>query len=256
MSPSLPEISVIVPVYMNHDTLADLHARVSDMLSGLVDDHEFVFVDDRCPQNSIEVLTALARTDQRVSVIGMAENVGQQNAVLMGLKSANGNTAIIMDADLQDPPSAIPLLIAKLNEGYDVAFAGRRGSYQPIFRLLTSRLYKWALHIISGVPVDAGLFMAIRKYAVGQLLQVRTDNPHLVAMLGILNLRMISTPVERDKRQKGVSAYTSWMRLKVGLGAAFWALKWKLGIRDKIKDATDQPQIQVLIRNKYSKQET
>lgn len=255
MSLVLPEVSVIVPVYKNHDTLVDLHLQVSTVLHSLCEEFEFVFVDDNCPQNSIAVLRKLAGDDDRVSVVQMKQNVGQQNAVLTGLRYAHGKTAVIMDADLQDPPSALPNLIRKINEGYDVVFAGRRGSYQAYSRLFTSQLYKWALHVLTGVPTDAGLFMALQKDTVQKLLAVYSTPPHLVAMLGVLNLRTLSIPVEREKRPSGESAYTSWMRLKVGLGAAFWALKWKLGFESPSGKSTAQYPVKAALRNKYSRAE-
>jgi len=252
----IPNVSVIIPVYKNRDTVVTLHSQLVETLSGLYQEFEIVFVDDHCPQMSIEVLSELAERDDRVTVIGMAENIGQQNAVLAGLTHSHGKTAVIMDADLQDPPGAIPSLLAKLNEGYDVVFAGRRGSYQAVSRLFTSRLYKWTLHIITGVPTDAGLFMAVRRDAIDNVLPLKNDNPHLVAMLGVLNLRTTSLPVARDLRPSGESAYTSWMRMKVGFGAAFWALMWKLGMRKMVIETGNRFPVQPMKRSKYSRAET
>ena len=228
-----------------------LHSLLVEILSVLVDDFEIVFVDDQCPQRSSEVLNKLAEHDDRVTVIGMVKNSGQQNAVLTGLAYSKGKNAVIMDADLQDPPRAIPGLLAKLNDGYDVVFAGRRGTYQALSRLFTSRLYKWTLHIITGVPSDAGLFMALQRDVVNKVLLLKNDNPHLVAMLGVLNLKTISLPVARDLRPTGESSYTSWMRMKVGFGAAFWALKWKLGVRKMVGGIENRFPVQTMKRSKY-----
>jgi len=247
----LPKISVIVPVYKNKDTVVGLHSLLVKTLSDLNNEFEIVFVDDQCPQRSIDVLNELAEQDDRVTVIGLAQNIGQQNAVLAGLMYSHGLTALIMDADLQDPPTAIPDLLAKLNEGYDVVFAGRRGSYQAASRLLTSRMYKWVLHIITRVPSDAGLFMAVRRDAINKVLKVKSDNPHLVAMLGVLNLNTTSIPVVRALRPTGESSYTSWMRMKVGLGAAFWALKWKLGMRKMLEETVSRFPVRTMKRSKY-----
>ena len=225
-----PKVSIILPVYKNRDTLQGLYSQLSNILESEI---EFVFVDDACPENSLEFLKELVAIDDRITVIGLANNLGQQNAVLVGLRYAQGEIAIIMDADLQDPPKAIPKLLAKLSENYDVVFAGRRGKYQIGHRLLTSRLYKWSLHFLLGLPTDAGLFMALRRDVINQLIAMSVKNPHLVAMIGVLKIRSISIPTERSQRPTGISAYTSWMRLKIGVRTAFWALFWRLGIGRK-----------------------
>jgi hypothetical protein len=134
-----------------------------------------------------------------------------------------------MDADLQDPPEAIPSLLDKLSDGYDVVFAGRCGKYEAGHRLLTSRFYKWVLHLLTGVPRDAGLFLAAKLGTLKKVLAMQVAHPHLVAMIGVSGARGISIPVERSLRHSGTSAYSSWMRLKMGSQAALWAFGWRLG---------------------------
>ena len=244
-----PEVSIILPVYKNRDTIKELHRQLSDVLAGRT--LEFVFVDDACPENSLGELRKLASEDKCLAVVAFSENQGQQRAVLAGLQHARGEIVVVMDADLQDPPDAVPRLLDKLAEGYDVVFAGRAGKYQVGHRLLTSRLYKWTLHILLGVPVDAGLFMVLKREHIQALLALPTDNPHLVAMFGALQLKNTSIPVERDVRPVGVSAYTSWMRLKVGLGAAFWAFRWKIGLQGEFSGRERTYPVKEYIQSKY-----
>jgi polyisoprenyl-phosphate glycosyltransferase len=224
------DLSIVIPVYKNAETLEDLFARTRTVLDGRKISFEIIFVNDACPQDSLAVLRRLADCDTRVAVVSMARNVGQQNAVLAGLREAAGRRVAIMDADLQDPPEALPGLFDRLDEGYDVVFAGRRGRYEDPGRLLTSRLYKWVLHVLTGVPADAGLFLLADTKILGALLEMPTDSPHLVAMIGAIGVRCLSIPVERSIRPAGASTYTSWMRFKMGMWAALWALGWRMGI--------------------------
>ena len=104
-------ISVVLPVYRNAEVLAALHARLVRVLEGEAAELEMIFVDDACPAGSGAVLDQLARRDTRVRVIRHERNQGQRLAVWHGLEAARGEIVITMDADLQDPPEAIPLLL-------------------------------------------------------------------------------------------------------------------------------------------------
>jgi glycosyltransferase involved in cell wall biosynthesis len=218
-----PEISVIVPVYGNERTLAALHRRVASALDGRR--FEIVFVNDASPDGSAAVLDGLARTDPRVRVVAIERNRGQHAAVLAGMRSARGSWVAALDADLQDPPEAIPALVGRGRQGFDVVFAGRRGAYEPRRRLLTSRLFKLTLSAICNVPRDAGMFLAVRNSAVQRVLAMQGPPPQLVAMIGRAGLRTTSIPVERAPRNDGASSYSGAMRL----GSALRAFRW--GIR-------------------------
>jgi len=223
-----PLISVIVPVYRNADTLRELHRRLSETLDRESLSHEIIFVDDACPAGSLAVLEDLARRDRRVAALALARNVGQHRAVLIGLAHARGDWLVTMDADLQDPPEAIPDLLRKIREGYAAVFAGRRGKYESATRLITSRLFKRLLHVLGGVPIDAGLFVMMSRQMAQRVLSLRAPRPFVVAMIGSTGLPLASIPVERSTRPGGRSAYTAWDRLKAGSLAIAWTLVWRL----------------------------
>jgi glycosyltransferase involved in cell wall biosynthesis len=220
-------VSVVVPVYRNAETLPELYRRLRRTLEVQQLSFEMLFVDDACPVGSLAVLESLARSDSRVTVLALAENVGQHRAVLAGLAYARGDWAVVMDADLQDPPEAIPPLLAKGQEGFAAVFAGRRGWYESPMRLLTSRVSKGLLHLLTGIPADAGIFVAMNRVMVTRLLTLGGPHPMIVAMIGCAGLPMVSIPVVRARRPTGSSAYNSWGRLKSGWRAIAWVLDWK-----------------------------
>jgi glycosyltransferase involved in cell wall biosynthesis len=230
-----PELSVVIPVYKNADSLEILYSRLCSVLEQERISFEIIFVDDACPQHSLEILKQLAKNDPRLVVLSMAQNVGQQIAVLAGMSVAEGLNIAIMDADLQDPPEALPFLIKKLAEGYEVVFAGRRGKYEASHRLLTSNLYKSLLHLLTGIPIDAGLFLMAKKVLGSRLLQMPVTQPHIPAMIAVSKARTVSIPTERSLRHSGVSAYSSWMRMYMGFHGLSWVIGWKLGFRPKKK---------------------
>jgi len=241
-----PAISVVIPVYRNADTLDELHRRLTAALEGMRSSFEIVFVDDACPAGSWPVLEALGLRDRRVVGLRMERNVGQHQAVLAGLSYARGERIVILDADLQDPPEAIPALLAKLGEGYAAVFAGRRGLYESLPRLLTSQLFKSTLHVILGLPRDAGLFVVFDRRVADRLLAYRVRHPFIVAMIGGTGLPMISVPVARDTRPQGRTAYTSLRRLQVAVHALAWAVCHRLGLPcAQAASPTERPRFRV-----------
>ena len=187
-----------------------------------------IFVDDACPAGSGAVLDQLARQDARVRVIRHERNQGQRLAVWHGLEAARGEIVITMDADLQDPPEAIPLLLGELRAtGAGAVFAGRRGAYQGRLRMATSRLYRRVLQAATGIPGDAGAYVAMTREALDRILPIPMASPYLPALLASTGLPVRSVPVEREVRPAGKSAYSEWARLRLayhGLSAA-WKLK-------------------------------
>jgi glycosyltransferase involved in cell wall biosynthesis len=210
-----PEISVVLPVYKNRAALAELHRQLTVVLAQQGAPYELIFVDDVCPEGSGAALHEIAAADARVRVLTLPRNVGQNRAVMAGLALARGRVVVTMDADLQDPPAAIPRLLSALAAGPAAVFAGRRGAYESWGRRATSRLFKGLLHLLSQrrLPVDAGLFVALRRELVEQLLASSDPDPYVVGLIARSGLPLASVPVHRAPSSR--SAYTLGMRLRV-----------------------------------------
>jgi undecaprenyl-phosphate 4-deoxy-4-formamido-L-arabinose transferase len=123
---------------------------------------------------------------------------------------------VILDGDGQDPPEAIPLLLQTLLPPLEAVFAGRRGGYESRGRLLTSRLFKTLLGLLTGLPRDAGMFVAFSRRMASEILSFDGSRGSIVAMIGRSGLPVASIPVVRSARLEGVSAYSSWGRLVAG----------------------------------------
>jgi glycosyltransferase involved in cell wall biosynthesis len=218
----MTDLSVIVPVHRNADTLEELHRRVREATAGW--DLQLILVDDASPDASRRVIHELAAGDPLVEPVLLDRNVGQHAAVLEGMARARGRWTVAMDADLQDPPEAIPALIEHASGGSDVVFAGRRGAYQGRGRLASSRLFKRVLSLLTGVPRDAGMFFAANRRAVETLLALEGPSPFIVAMIGAAGLRATSVPVRRSPNPARRSSYTPTLRLLSALRGLRWAL--------------------------------
>jgi len=216
-------LSVIAPAYRNAGTLPELHRRVKSAAGG--SGLQLILVDDASPDDSRRVISELAARDPDVEPIFLARNVGQHAAVLEGMRRARGSWTVVMDADLQDPPEAIPALLqAAADDDVDVVFAGRRGRYESRLRLLTSRLFKRTLAVATGLPSDAGMFFVANRRSVEVLTKMKGATPFVVAMIGHSGLRTRSIPVQRDRAPAG-SSYTPVMRLRSAIRGLRWAMR-------------------------------
>ena len=159
----------------------------------------------------------------------LAHNIGQHRAVLYALRYASGSAAVIMDADLQDPPEEIPRLLAPLDRGYEAVFADRQGAFQDEGRRLTSRLFKGLINLLTGVPPTAGMYIVLSRRTLASLEAMNQTRPYLVGMVGLTGLPITSVPVNRPVRPVGKSAYSSFHRLRMGLAAVATTLALKIG---------------------------
>ena len=240
---ALPEVSAVIPVYQSSETLAALAARLARVFEAEGLRYEIIFVDDASSDGSFDVLRDLAERDPAIVVLGLEKNVGQHRAVLAGLAHARGEEIAVLDADLQDPPEALPALLRGLRGGHAAVFGGRRGLYESRARLFTSRLFKALLSRISGAPADAGMFLVMTREMAASLLCRDERYPFLVSMIGSSGLPVSSMPVARAGRAQGRSSYTSWMRLRTGVRAIVSALSWRWRARRPIRPTSRETSI-------------
>ena len=223
-------VSVVIPVFRNAHTVEPLHGELTRVLQRF-GSYEILFVDDACPADSLSPLRRIAAADPRVGVLALGRNRGQNRALLTGLAHVRGERIVLMDADLQDPPAAIPELVATLDRGFGAVFAGRRGAYEGKGRLWSSRLFKAAVHRLTGgrVPTDAGLYVALSPEMRHRVLAIHDPRPYLIELMGRSGLTLRSIPVERRRTEAGESAYTPAGRIRIGLAAVTAPVRRRFG---------------------------
>lgn len=146
------DVSVIVPIYNEEESLPHLYGRLKEVLDGLGRTYELILVDDGSRDGSLAILRELAARDPLVRVISFRRNFGQTAALDAGFKHARGDVLIPMDADLQNDPIDIPRLLAKTDEGYDVVSGWRRARKDKyLTRILPSRIANRLISRITGV---------------------------------------------------------------------------------------------------------
>lgn len=229
---------IVVPVYRNADTLGPLHARLGGALAGTA--WRLRLVIDGSPDESAAVARALAARDDRVAVTELAVNGGQHAAIVRGLAAeADGDAWVVLDADLQDPPEAVPALLSALAGGADVVFAGRRGAYESRGRRLTGDVHRRLASMTTGLPVDAGAFLAVTARGRAAIVAgAARGAPSVVIAAGVARLPAVSVPVERAPRPVGASAWTARARASQSARSLWWAVRSGSSSRTAARSAT------------------
>lgn len=147
-------LSLIIPVYNEQESINPLWDRVRAALNA-VGDYEIIFVNDGSIDGGLEALRAIARNNHQVKVVSFRRNFGQTAAIAAGVDFAQGTVIVPLDADLENDPADIPVLLAKLDEGFDIVSGWRQNRWteQPWRRRLTSQAANWLISRVSGVPL-------------------------------------------------------------------------------------------------------
>jgi phosphoglycerol transferase len=209
-----PDVTIVVPVYRNAATLPPLAARVRDAMDSAGLTFRLLLVVDASPDESWSTVRQLASADTRIAGLLLVDNVGQHAAVLAGLASADSPWFVVMDADLQDAPEAIPDLVARAREHGVSVFAARRGRYERWDRLVTSRLFKTVLRWVSGVPADVGTFFVVNREVADAMRTVAVRSPQVVVLAHHCSRECHRIAVNRATRAAGRSTYSSLARVR------------------------------------------
>jgi glycosyltransferase involved in cell wall biosynthesis len=213
--------SVVIPFYNEEENIDPLYQTLITAVTGLDVDWEFIFVDDGSSDNSISILQRLRATDARIKVLRFSRNFGSHAALSAGLRNAIGEAAVILSADLQDPPELIPTLLNRWREGYQVVWAVRESRADPwLKRTLASLFYRLfraiALPNYPRQGMDFGLF---DRQVLNVLNQLPEHNHFVTAMIVWAGFRQIHVPYQRRARYSGVSKWSLSKRLKAALDA-------------------------------------
>ena len=220
-------VAVVVPVYRNADTLRPLAERLSAALTGR--EWRLRLVLDASPDDSATVAGALAAADPRIAVTGLPVNAGQHAALAEGLAAEpDADAWVCLDADLQDPPEAVPRLLDRLTAGdVGAVFAGRRGAYESVGRRLTGTVHRRLAARLTGLPPDAGAFFAMDAVVRDAVLTAVGNEGAPSVVLGVTRagVPVASVPVVRDRRPTGRSAWSARARIRQSARSLSWALR-------------------------------
>jgi len=203
-------LSVALPVHNEEAALPELLLRLRAVLNSLGGGpHEIVFVDDGSTDRTLEILEEEARRDPGLVVVALSRSFGHQAALTAALDYVSGDATVVMDADLQDSPEAIPGFVARFRQGYDVVYAQRVARKEPWWLRACYFVFYRLLARLSDVnlPLDAGDFGLMSRRVVEQLRQLPEHHRYLRGLRGWVGFRQAGIPIERAPRHSGQSKY-------------------------------------------------
>lgn len=203
-------LSIVVPVFNEEPNLVRLHEQLASALQALGRNYEIVLVDDGSTDGSTEILRDMAARDPHVRVICFRRNFGQTAAMDAGLHAATGEIVITLDADLQNDPADIPLLISKLEEGYDLVHGWRKNRQDKLLtRKVPSKIANWLISRTTGFPVhDLGCTLKAMRREVAQELQLYGEMHRFIPILAHWRgARCAEVVTTHHPRRAGVSKY-------------------------------------------------
>jgi glycosyltransferase involved in cell wall biosynthesis len=215
----MPELSIVTPAHNEEANLPLLYQALCEHLADY--DWEWILVDDHSSDSTLSVFSRLAANDARLKGLRFSRNFGSHKALICGLREARGQAAVILAADLQDPPQVIPRLYEAWKAGDQVVWAvrkGRPGEKQS--SLAFGRLYYWIMRRFVGLTnmpaTGADFFLADRR-VLDALAQFRENNVSLFALIGSLGFRHGYIDYVKEARQHGTSSWTFAKKFKLVL---------------------------------------
>jgi glycosyltransferase involved in cell wall biosynthesis len=220
--PSRRKVVVVVPFLNEAENLPALYERLRGALAAEPEQFELLFVDDGSSDGSAAWVAQRAAQDARVKLLRLSRNFGHQLAITAGMDHADGDAAVIMDADLQDPPEVVPGLLARWREGYEIVYAVRtsRSGESWLKRFLAATFYKTFRRMANvDVPLDAGDFRLVDRKVIDALQQVRELHRFVRGLTCWVGFSQTAVPYERAPRYAGSTKYPVWKSMRLAWDA-------------------------------------
>jgi len=215
-------ISVVIPVYRSAGCLDELVRRLVEVLETAGGSYEIILVNDRSPDESWARICENVQRYPAVRGINLRRNVGQDNALMAGLRAARGAVVVMMDDDLQHDPRDIPRLVAAVEAGHDICYARFPRKHQAFWKNLGSWFNDKVANIVVGKPPHIYLspFKAVARAVVSEVVQYDGPFPYVDGLLFRVTNNVTQVDVEHHRRYAGRGNYTLARSIGVWLRVA------------------------------------
>jgi len=213
----MPSVSVIIPVYDEEKNIRPLYNELRQFLTG---DEELIFIDDGSRDNTFLEIKELSTIDNNVKCISLSRNFGHQNALMAGLQNCTGDNIITMDGDLQHPASVIPVMLQKLNNGFDIVITKRSKTKNAgTFKNLFSKIFYRFINSISDTRIEpnGSDFRAFNKKVLHNILLFKERELFLRGIFSWVGFKTITIPFDAPERSYGKSKYSFGKMTKLAL---------------------------------------
>jgi glycosyltransferase involved in cell wall biosynthesis len=217
------QVSVAVPAYNEAESLPELHRRLASVLDGLAVSWELIVVDDMSTDGTRELLRELGARDPRVRAVFLSRNFGLARAHMAALSHSSGTWTVVMDADLQDEPEAIPPMLEKAEQGYEVVYAVRASRGEGRLTRAATAIFYRIFRSISEVPPpsQAGAFSVLSRRVVEEIVALPERNVFFPGLRAYVGFSHAGVPIDRPARPSGRPRVGARGKLGYGLNALF-----------------------------------
>lgn len=219
----MQSLTVICPVYNEEEIIEAFYDELSHVLSNLAEKYEsrILFVVDRCKDATLDILKRIAEKDRTVQILALSSRFGQQMSLLAGIDHCDSDAVIMMDSDLQHPPSLIPEMLELYERGYDIVFTIRQDSPEiGFFKRKSSKLFYRIINILSQIPINesAADFRLISRRVVEVFqTQIRERNQFLRGLFSWVGFKSTHLSFKVKARSAGVSKYSLSRLIRFGM---------------------------------------
>jgi polyisoprenyl-phosphate glycosyltransferase len=213
-------LSILTPAFNEADNLEALHSQMVATMTALGGDWEWLIVDDHSRDATFSVIERIAARDPHVRGIRLARNSGSHVAIACGLHHVRGEAAVMMAADLQDPPAMLGAMRERWREGAQVVWATRRESPGSRSHGLFARFYYWIMRNVVGMrdmPARGADFFLIDRVVIEGLRRFRERNVSVLALVTWLGFRQVQIEYDKQPRAAGKSGWTLQKKIKLVL---------------------------------------
>jgi len=218
-----PELlSIIIPIYNEEGNISELYNRLKKTIKPLKINYEIIFINDGSTDNSLLEIDKINDLDENIFFINLSRNFGHQVAITAGIEKCNGDIAVLIDGDLQDPPELIEELYNTYKKGYNVVYAKRKKRHgETILKKITAKLFYKLLKKITviNIPIDTGDFRLIDRLIIDHLKRMPEKNKFIRGQIAWLGFKQTYVIYNREKRKYGNSGYTFSKMLELALSA-------------------------------------
>ncbi|CAI2552575.1 glycosyltransferase family 2 protein [Apilactobacillus kunkeei] len=218
MPNKINKISIVLPVYNEEAGIKNTIEVLENFVECQIETYEIIFVDDGSVDSSVDIIRHAQSQYENIRLVEFSRNFGHQLAITAGIRYTKGDAVVVMDADLQDPPSVIPNMIEKWQEGFDVVYGKRLiREGESFFKRFSAKAFYRVMHKVANVdiPLDTGDFRLMDRKVVDALSKLSEPEPFVRGLVSWIGFKQTAVTYERQERNAGVTKYplTKMIRL-------------------------------------------
>ncbi|MBP7102590.1 MAG: glycosyltransferase [Bacteroidales bacterium] len=227
-------LSIIIPCYNEELVIEETYKRLLNVLNKMDNKYELIFINDGSRDKTYEILYKLSHEDKRVKILNFSRNFGHQCAVTAGINHCQGDAAVIIDSDLQDPPEVIVemLKIMETHKANVVYGVRKKRKGESWFKLVTAKYFYRFLNSLSDVkfPVDTGDFRLIDRSIIDTFNRMEEKNKYIRGLISWMGYKQVPCYYEREERFAGETKYPFKKMIKFAMIGVFYFSKKPLQI--------------------------